>query len=62
MRKKKQRKAETITISDVKKANFCQDIRELYGRAIIAANEAGWKDYKFINSAKGRTVVVERTK
>lgn len=60
MRKKKQ-KAETIKVTEDKKASLCRDIRELYGRAMIAAEEAGWKDYKFINSPKGRTVVIERT-
>ena len=61
MRKKKQ-KAETIKVTEEKKASLCRDIRELYGRAMIAAEEARWKDYKFTKNPKGRTVVIEKIK
>ena len=58
LKKKKSNKQEKIKVYE---ANGCIDIRALYRMAHERAEEAGWKDYKFINSPKGRTVVIERT-
>lgn len=61
MPRKKQIKAETIKVTN-ENISHCHDIRELYGTAMREAQAAGWKDYKFINHHKGRTVVIQRTK
>ena len=58
---RKKKPKETIKVSS-EHISDCRDIRELYGRAMIAAEEAGWKDYKFLKHNKGRVVLIERIK
>lgn len=61
-RKKQAPQAERILVTVQNKGTNCDDIRALYGIVMRQAEEAGWKDYKFINVPKGRSVLIERTK
>lgn len=57
MRKKKSKEIITI-ITYVPKT----ELPELYAQAAEAAINAGWQDWKFLNTTYGKCIKIERTK